>query len=325
MDDFFFGFRIVGDCHRERRLVHWRAAFAGYAECDQRAEVNSEAYLSAFTFSDEFRHRLELSGTTKGYAGPCFAPWLWVDIDRDGDLEAATHDARRLCATAVERYGVDGDALLIFFSGSKGYHVGLPSALWAAEPGIDFHRVARHFAEQLSAAAGVAIDTAVYDRVRAFRAPNSRHPKTGLHKRRLEFDELLLVTTAAILDRAAKSEPFDLPVVPPTSDAALADWQRAVEAVRERESAVRQRYADGSAKLNRQTLDFIRDGANVGDRHRLLFSAAANLAEFGCPPALAHALLTEPALDCGLSPSEVRRQIDCGLSHHTATDEQGAA
>jgi hypothetical protein len=79
------------------------------------------------------------------------------------------------------------------------------------------------------------------------------------------------------------------------------------------------------ATLNRQTLDFIRDGANVGDRHRLLFSASANLAEFGCPPALAHALLTEPALDCGLSPSEVRRQIDCGLSHHTATDEQGAA
>lgn len=51
----------------------------------------------------------------------------------------------------------------------------------------------------------------------------------------------------------------------------------------------------------------------MGDRHRLLFSAAANLAEFGCPPALAHELLTESALDSGLPPKEVRRQIDCGL------------
>jgi len=46
-----------------------------------------------------------------------------------------------------------------------------------------------------------------------------------------------------------------------------------------------------------------------------LFSAAANLGEFNCPPALAHALLTEAGLDSGLSPSDVRRQIECGLNH----------
>jgi hypothetical protein len=45
-----------------------------------------------------------------------------------------------------------------------------------------------------------------------------------------------------------------------------------------------------------------------------LFSAAANPAEFSCPPALAHALLTEAALDGGLAPKEVHRQIECGLS-----------
>ena len=94
----------------------------------------------------------------------------------------------------------------------------MPSTLWRAEPAADFHRIARQFAEQLAAAAGVAIDSSVYDRVRAFRAPNSRHPKTGLHKRRLEFDELLYVTTAAILERAAEPEPFELPDFPPTCD-----------------------------------------------------------------------------------------------------------
>jgi hypothetical protein len=62
-------------------------------------------------------------------------------------------------------------------------------------------------------------------------------------------------------------------------------------------------------------MDFIREGADTGDRHRLLFSAAANLREFACTPALAHALLTPAALDSGLSPRDVQRQIDCGLSH----------
>jgi hypothetical protein len=318
MPEFAYGFRIVGDCTHDRRLVDWRAAMAGYADCDQRAEVGREAYLSAFTFGDEFRRHLTMRSTTRGYAGPCFAPWLWFDIDRDGDLDAATHDARRLCAATAERYGIDGDSTLIFFSGSKGYHVGLPSSLWTAEPSAEFAKVARRFAEQLAAAAGVAIDSSVYDRVRAFRAPNSRHPKTGLHKRRLELGELLHVSTAAILERAREPEPFDLPDLPPRCEAAVADWRRAVDATHQQAAAVQQLRADGAATLNRQTLEFIRAGASVGDRHRLLFSAAANLAEFGCPPALAHALLTESGRDSGLPPGEVRRQIDCGLSHLSA-------
>ena len=65
--------------------------------------------------------------------------------------------------------------------------------------------------------------------------------------------------------------------------------------------------------MNRLTLEFIRDGADNGERHKLLFSAAANLAEFGCPGPLAHALLTEPARDGGLSPSDVRRQKESGV------------
>ncbi len=98
---------------------------------------------------------------------------------------------------------------------------------------------------------------------------------------------------------------------------AAADWQAALQAVeRETEGKAQRRaaVADGTPRLNRATLDFIRDAADQGDRHRLLFSAAANLAEFGCPPALAHALLTEAALDSGLTPSDVRRQIECGLT-----------
>ena len=65
----------------------------------------------------------------------------------------------------------------------------------------------------------------------------------------------------------------------------------------------------------RGSSDFIRDGAANGDRHRLLFSAAANLAEFDCPPKLAFALLMPSALDSGLAPADAARQVECGLKH----------
>jgi hypothetical protein len=135
-----------------------------------------------------------------------------------------------------------------------------------------------------------------------------------LHKRRLSLDELQGLSLDAVRRLAEQPAPFDLPDAPPVCERAKADWQEAVEVVRRASEAKAQANSNGKGPaLNRQTLAFIRDGAGEGDRHRLLYSAARNLGEFGCPPALAHALLSEAALDCGLAPKEVARQIECGL------------
>ncbi|RLT01809.1 MAG: DNA primase [Planctomycetota bacterium] len=311
------GFRIVGPCTNERRLVDWQAAFVAYAALDERAEVNREGYLSAFRFGDDFRQHLDVNGSTKGFDGVCGARFVWFDIDRT-DLEAARRDAARLCLCLVDRYSLDDDGLLIFFSGSKGFHVGLPTDLWQPSASLTFHHTARRLAEGLAAAAQVTIDGGVYDKVRAFRAPNSRHQKTGLHKRRLTFDELMGLSVDAVKRLAEKPEAFDVPTMPTLNEQAATDWREAVHSVERTTEAKAERRAAGmSSRLNRSTLDFIRNGAGSGDRHRLLFSAAANLAEFGCPSELVRELLTEAALDSGLAPNEVRRQIECGLKHHS--------
>jgi hypothetical protein len=67
--------------------------------------------------------------------------------------------------------------------------------------------------------------------------------------------------------------------------------------------------------LNRGTIDFIRDGAPEGERASRLFSASANLAELGSPLSLVLELLSRPALDCGLPPAEVERNIRNGHKH----------
>ena len=113
-----FGFRILGAYTEERRLVEHAGAFLGYASLDPRATVEHEAYLSAFTFGDDFRDLLQSTGSCRGFDGACWSAWLWFDIDRT-DLDAALRDARRLALWLVERYQLDDYALLIFFSGSN--------------------------------------------------------------------------------------------------------------------------------------------------------------------------------------------------------------
>ncbi|MCC7349409.1 MAG: hypothetical protein IT446_02470 [Phycisphaerales bacterium] len=318
-----YGFRIVGPCSGERRLIDAAAAFNAYAVCDDRADVGKEAYLSAFWFGDDFRSHLIASGSTKGFTGVCWTPWLWWDIDNTGNVEQARIDAAKLANGLVEKYALDEDDLLIFFSGSKGFHVGLPTSIIAnAAPSAIFSRIAKTFCQQWASATGITIDSGVYDQVRVFRAPNSRHPKTGLHKRQVTLATLMELNASTIAKLAENPEVFEIPGTTASTKSdwnPSADWNAAADLVRQQDEAKQQRreaVAAGStaATLNRLTLNFIRDGAAQGDRHRLLYSAARNLAEFGCPPPLAHALLTEAALDTGLPPKEVHRQIECGLS-----------
>jgi hypothetical protein len=312
--DFRFGFRVLGDCRQSRRLVDAGAALAAYAACDPRAECQREAYLSAFTFGGDFRKYLTVTGSTAGFAGPCWSPFIWFDVDREGDLPGALDDARRLCVVLTDSLGIAEDDVLAFLSGGKGFHLGVPSAAWQPVPGRDFHRIARRFAEAAAELAGVTIDAGVYDKVRCFRAPNSRHPKTGLHKRPLSVDGLMHLGTGAILTLAAEPADFELPAPTYRSEPAAALWAEAAEQAQREAGARAERLASGDApnKLNRATLDFIREGASAGDRHRLLYSAAANLAELGAPLPLCAALLTEAGLDCGLTPTDTRRAIENG-------------
>jgi hypothetical protein len=239
-------------------------------------------------------------------------------VDRD-DLQRALDDARRLAAMILDRYrDLDADDLLALYSGSKGFHLGIPTCPWQPAPCDRFHLYARRFCGNLADRAGVLIDDGVYTLTRLFRAPNTRHPKTGRHKRRLEIDALQRLNLDGIQRLAHRPEPFELPTPTATSGQAAADWRDTTTAVSQQAEAKAERRAaalTGTPTLNRQTLEFILDGAEQGDRHRLLFSAAANLAEFGCPPAPAHALLSDAALDSGLPPADVRRQIECVLRH----------
>lgn len=306
-----FGFRVLDDANRRRILIDWPRVFSSYASCDSCAEVHRPAYLSAYQFPAEFETYLTTTGSTKGYSGVCWSSWLWFDVDSKTDPDLALEYTRRLIEFLGDRYTL-ADELLVWFSGFKGYHVGLPTSLWMPEASADFASACRQFAEMVAMQAGIVIDQSIYDRVRLFRAPNSRHGKTGRFKRFLTLDELFYFGVEQIQTLAAEPAPFEIPTDPPIDEQAVADWQVACKAVAV--SKVVRPVGTTPSRLNRATRDFLIDGAEVNDRHRLLYSSARNLGEFNCSFELAFALLEPAARESGLPPSNIRRQIECGLA-----------
>lgn len=329
-DGFTYGFRVRGPLTGSRRLCDWQAAFNAYAAADAAAKCGEEAYLSAFTFGPEFAEHLRATGSPRDFAGCCRAPWAWLDIDR-GDPVQALSDAKHAAMAICDRLGVPEDGLLALFSGSKGYHLGLPLQGLDAPPSEDLPAIVRRLCETFAASIGVGVDGSVYDAVRCFRAPNSRHPRTGLHKRHLSVPDLIRSGPDTVLRLAERPEPFEVPEAGPCPPALRAAWDDAArEVAAQRDAAAERQRAieagEATPRLVRLTVDFIRGGAPAGGgdpdrdrvngdgRHRRTFAAAANLAECGAPLSLVLDLLTEPALDCGLPPRDAERQIRDGFA-----------
>jgi hypothetical protein len=309
---FIYGFRVLGKAHNDRKIIDAEKAFNAHQRNEQIASNDQESYLSVFQFGVDFKHYLATNGSTKGYAGPTWARWIWFDIDREGNIESALADARRLVDSMSKRYQIQPRDLLIFFSGSKGFHVGLPTSIFDGVADRRFHDFARTFASVLAANACIMIDSSIYARVHLFRAPNSRHPTTGLHKRRLTDQEFAELTAAEIQVLASEPVSSELPESVKKNEQAVEDWKQAIQVATSTTVPTRG-GPHPKAKLNQRTRNFISEGATKGERHRLLYSAARNLAEFMSVKQLAFALLTEPGRDSGLPPLEVARVINCGL------------
>ena len=308
---------VLGATMSPRALVRHGDLLAAYADGSmlERGEER-EAYLSHFVFGLEMEsHYAANRQSVAGFAGPCWTRWLVLDIDRT-NLTDALADARRLVTLLQSRYP-EADEVPIWFSGSKGFHVAIELA-HKPPPAVGFHRTARTLAETLAAAAGIAIDTSVFDIAHIIRLPNTRHPRTGLFKRLLDVDALFGLDIDGIRRHAVHPAGDGIPSMRTPSDQLAADWQDAEAATRRQHvarTAARRDLGTADGKAPRYLLDFLRFGVDVGERHQMLFRCAAWLTEQGAPPSLCIALLTEPGCDLGLTPKDVERQIVCGIEH----------
>ncbi len=315
---FQVGAYVRGATDSPRALVRHAELLNAYSDgaMAEKGEYR-EAYLSHFAFGPEMQaHYSAHRQSVAGFAGPCWCGRLVLDIDRANLVEAQA-DTRRLVSTIHERYPVLEGSVPVFFSGSKGFHVLLELA-HNPPPAVGFHRIARMLAEALAARAAAKIDTTIYDANHIIRLPNTRHPKTGLFKRRIDADALFSLSMSGILDLAKHPSGEEMPSVRGAVPQLEIDWHDAErETVRtaEARALVRCDFGTAESRAPRYLLELLRFGVDEGERHQTVFRCAAWLTEQGAPPSLVFALLTEPGRDVGLAPKDAERQILCGIEH----------
>jgi len=168
-------------------------------------------YATCFFFSDEVLSYMsaqaqEGSPTIAGYEGKVWAPFFPIDLDHR-ELTPALLAARLLSSIFIERWAIDPDALQVYFSGAKGFHLMLDTRLFGKLlpsknlPPI-FDSMRHHLAQELPQPLRETVDLTIKDRVRLLRLPNTVHEKSKLNKVILSLEELRRMTAEEVRSHA---------------------------------------------------------------------------------------------------------------------------
>ena len=207
--------------------------------------TEEERYISMFGFDNSIYEHLELSKTwnkdkdknpkptVSKFKGNYYCKFVYLDIDSENLQEA--HDmAKNLTIMLHNNLGINPKALIIAFSGGKGFHIGLPSTLFGGmEPSKDLPNKVRTLVikllcecfevslESMQEAIQVKgnkqlynlIDLSIYNDNRIFRALNSKNHKGGRYKIGLTYEELhsLSIDEIVSLANAPKEYKSEIP------------------------------------------------------------------------------------------------------------------
>ena len=164
-------------------------------------ENHLECYQSVFLFGEEFKTYTDENKSVSAYQGKIYCDWIPIDIDNE-NLDVAKQHTLKVLEHLFKQYGVKPAQLKYYFSGSKGFHIMLPSSLIALTPTENLHTQIKNFIEKLIKGLDVSVDLKVYDKTRIFRIPNTQNIKSGLYKIPLTFDLLLTATVDTIKEMA---------------------------------------------------------------------------------------------------------------------------
>lgn len=139
-----------------------------------------EAYVSPYRFDEAVASLPSLASLPQGTK--FMADFLLFDLDSE-DLDKAHEEMQTLC----QEFESGCIGFYTYFSGGKGFHVMVPTEQFAFEPTDDdgvLARMAHTIAEELKISTW---DSKVYNKTRVLRAVGSKHPKTGLHKIKMDW------------------------------------------------------------------------------------------------------------------------------------------
>ena len=240
-----------------------------------------ETYCTYFRYDDEMHDHFNKHKTVSGFQGSAWADWLPIDIDSE-NLQEAQDFLTSLC-TNMQDYDIDLNTCRFYFSGAKGFHVMIPSGVFKAEPSKDIHKRFRRVAVELSK--GINIDTAIYDKTRIFRLPNTINAKTNLYKVELYPFEALSLSIEDIKERSkGPQERLEIETEYDVSDELVEIYHTDFKKPKENRNF--------SSKY-KQSMNRLMQGVGKGERNNIGIRVASHLYQCGLPPKMMYAALEE--------------------------------
>ena len=134
-----------------------------------------QAYCSLFGYDQSILDFVKLHNTISGYNGDYYLQTFYFDIDCKGDLQAAKDSAIELIRKLNIEYKVNPNHLIIYFSGGKGFHIGIYDKMFGGfKPSNELPDQTKILGQEMAGEIP-NIDFIIYSRNRFFRLPNSKH------------------------------------------------------------------------------------------------------------------------------------------------------
>lgn len=173
-------------------------------------EDRKSCYATWHRFPKVYQEHCEKTGSVKGYRGPSYADFLPFDFDSD-DLAVSLEKVRDFLRMLEVSYEVDGlCGVRVWFSGKKGFHVGLSSVLFGGwGPAVDLAEKLRILSKIVGQ--GFDLDSKIYDQNRMLRMQNTLHAESGLWKIPLSPMEVIVEPIETIQAWASQTRQVEWP------------------------------------------------------------------------------------------------------------------
>ena len=160
-------------------------------------KIDYPAWSSMFIFSDDIlehtKNQIDAGEAQSviGYKGKVSANYLWIDVDTKEDntedvrmnIMSVIKHTKTLINNIMLNYELDEKSFKIYFSGNKGFHIGIPVMCFGAEGFVSeaIPTIFKIMAKEITNNSKF-VDYKIFNTTRIFRLPHSIHNASGLYK-----------------------------------------------------------------------------------------------------------------------------------------------